>query len=558
MKKFAVAMGLVLLLSGCASIQADKTRAVSVTTAEQSRPNIIVIMLDDMGFSDLGFLGSKIRTPHLDALARGGRTFTQFYSYPRCSPTRAAFLTGHYPHQAGLAFLTAPAALKLPEGPYQGYLSRKYSTLAEQLKPLGYRNYLSGKWHVGERQENWPTKRGFDSYFGLISGASSYYELLTAGPTGKRTMARNGEKWAPPADGFYMTDAITGNVLDQLDNHARDYGDRPAFLYLAYTAPHWPLHAPESEIAKYDGVFDSGWEKLHAERLLGLKKAGLGALAQNFAPLPSDLGRWQDEKDKAGWARKMQVYAAMMTIADKGIGQVIAKLKQQGRYEDSLILVFSDNGASSETVASRGLNNPEIPIGRRGSYVAYGPTGAALSNTPFKGFKGSTYEGGIRSPLIVHWPRQLAGGGAIDQKNLLSVLDLNPSLLAAAGGTANGSKEGIDRLAMLIGEKTALANTLFWEHLGWRGVRNGKWKAVAKPSSEQWELYDLSVDPGETNNLSTSNPEVASRLATDWQKWADRVGVKAFSMEELMQKFFPRMRAPKTSLNGNLPVNLSC
>ncbi len=525
----------VVLVSGTASDGLAKSKA-------SKKPNIVVILMDDMGYSDLGLMGSEIRTPTIDALAARGRLFTNYYVYPRCSPTRAAFLTSRYPHAVGLALLTTPPGAKVEKGPYQGYLDKSAPTLAERLRPLGYRSYLAGKWHLGEGRENWPVERGFDHYFGLISGASSYWELVTEKKR-KRTIALDGEPWPLPANGFYMTDAITDHAVQFINEGLDKDPQRPFFLYLAYTAPHFPLHAPEEDVRSYDHVYDEGWEVVRERRIAAQRKLGLLEASATPAPIPSAVGRWADQtpEARAAWIRKMQVYAAMISHADRQIGRVVEDLRRRGQLDNTIIMLFSDNGASAETVEDRGLNNPAIPVGQKGSYDTYGPGGAFLSNAPLHGEKTTSWEGGVRTPLVVSWPSGMSRAGSIDRKNLLSVFDLSPTLLNLAGGQSSrvSEFEGSDIANVLFRQGRAADRPIYWEHLGWRGIRVGKWKIVSEPKSDRWQLFDISVDPGETNDVAVSNPELVAKLRTDWQGWSTRVGAvaKSPSDEDMMQLF---------------------
>lgn len=485
--------------------------------AEESRPNILVVLLDDLGFSDMGFLGSEIRTPAIDQLAATGLTVTNFYVHPRCSPTRASLLTGQYPHSVGMGFLTTPHHVEPKPGPYQGYLDHNATTLAEVLREKGYRTYLSGKWHLGEHERNWPRQHGFDRYFGLISGASSYYELILDQPM-HRQMAMDDENWDPPASGFYMTEAFTDQALRYLEEHQRSYSDEPFLLYLAYTAPHWPLHAPPDAIEEYEGVYDDGPGKTFRDRVAAMKKLGLNSGARNYQRVIKD-----------DWAARMEVYAAQVTLADEGIGQVIRQLKRSGQFDNTLVLIMSDNGASAGEISSRGLHQEDRVVGTRGSYLSYGKDWATVSNAPFAEHKGTTFEGGIRSPLIVHWPDGLDRKGR-DQESVLGVTDLMPTILSLAGAVSPEEVDGEDASAVF--EKTwQRQSALYWEHTGWKAVRKGAWKAVQSPRGNSWQLYNLVADPGEENDLADQKVSKVKKLAEDWQRWSEDVGTAGFDME---------------------------
>ena len=518
---FSAIVVIFLALSGCQSDAIQKN----------TQPNIVLIMADDMGYSDLGCYGSEIETPNLDALAKNGIRFNRFYNNTRCCPTRATLLSGLYPHNAGVGKMILPAGKEGPEGPYQGYLTHNAVTIAEALKPAGYHSYLSGKWHVGEAAENWPLTRGFERYFGLISGASSYFELLK-NPERQRVMALDNQSWEPPAEGFYMTDAITDRAIEWIDTHNKQYS-APFFLYVAYTAPHWPLHAMSEDIAKYQGKYDVGWDSLRVQRYSNLKSLGLINENTLLSQRPEEIPAWADVEDKAEWARRMEVYAAMLDRMDQGIGRIIETLKEQGDFDNTLIIFLSDNGASDENVEKRGLNDPSIPIGLKGSYAAYRAPWANLSNTPYRYFKKSIHEGGIASPLIAHWPSRIKAKNAIVDQ-LGSVADFHPPFLEIAGvdypTTFNEytikPTDGISLLSALETQKPILRQPLFWEHGGNRAIRDKDWKLVAH-SWGDWELYNLKEDGSETKDLIRQYPEIADSLLQLYSVWAEKVGVRA-------------------------------
>ncbi|MDO5980198.1 arylsulfatase [Flavivirga spongiicola] len=496
---------------------------------EKDKPNIIVIMADDIGYSDLGCYGGEIATPNLDLLAKNGIRFNKIYNSSRCCPTRASLLTGLYPHNAGIGGMTVAAGKEGPEGPYQGYLSRKSVTIAEALSASGYNSYLSGKWHVGEGIENWPLKRGFKRYFGLISGASSYFEVIK-NQERKRQMVLDSLPWEPPAKGFYMTDAITDYAIEWMHD-ADKTKETPFFLYVAYTAPHWPLHALPEDIAKYKGTYNIGWDSLRLRRFKKLKDLHLIDAHAQLSKRPNSIPAWEDVDNKEDWVRRMEVYAAMVDRMDQGVGKIIETLKSQGQLENTLILFLSDNGGSDENIESRGLNDPEISIGDQGSYAAYCAPWANLSNTPFRFFKKSTYEGGIASPFIAHWPNEIKNKGSIINQ-LGSVTDLLPTFLDIANTTYplkyNGHNikptNGISLLPALKSNISTNREALFWEHEGSKAVRQGKWKGVTNSASE-WELYDMYNDPSEINNLAEVYQDTLDVLVEKYNHWANEIGI---------------------------------
>jgi arylsulfatase A-like enzyme len=503
--------------------------ACARTADRPAQPNIVFIMADDMGFSDIAPYGGEIATPTLDALAAGGVRLTQFYNSVRCWPSRASLVTGRYPHQVGLGgdVLLSNRPLPATGGPAQGFLS-DVPTLADRLHALGYGTYLSGKWHLGERPEHWPRQRGFDRYFGLISGASSFFEMIDE-PGRPRAMALDDNVWTPPADGFYMTDATTDHAIEFLTGHWRDRPSSPFFLYVAYTAPHWPLHAKDEDIARYAGRYDAGWDAVRAARVQRLRAMGITDDRHVPAPRPASIPAWTDATDKPTWSRRMEVYAAMIDSMDRNIGRLVDTLRAERALDNTLIVFLSDNGGSDEDPAGRGLNNPEVPIGRRGSYAGYLAPWAYVSNTPFRGYKAGVYEGGGRSPFIAHWPAGIGARGAIDTTTVGHIIDLASTALDVAGVSPDlvaRAGEGTSLLPALRGGTAGLApRNLYWEHLGWRAIRSGPWKLVRpRGANAAWELYDLAADPAEQRDLATQEPERVAQLSADWEAWAARVG----------------------------------
>ncbi len=512
--------GILILLGGCES---DRKSPRS--------PNIVIVLADDMGFSDIGSFGGEINTPYLDLLARKGLRFTQFYNAARCCPTRASLLTGLYPHQAGMGGMVSKVDSDPVQGPYQGYLATHVSTIAERLREANYSTYLSGKWHVGEKPEHWPLKRGFDRYFGLISGGSSYFEIIKD-QSRVRQMALDNEPWEPPANDFYMTDAITdhatGFIRDHVDTHTRR---KPFFLYVPYTAPHWPLHALETDIARYDGVYDAGWDSIRVQRYNRMVESGLIDERWVLPERPSSIPAWVDVEDKEIWSRRMAVYAAMIDRMDQGVGKILQALDETRTISNTLIIFLSDNGASAEDVTGRGLHDEFASIGEKGSYDAYREPWAFVSNTPFRKYKSWAHEGGIATPMIAYWKRGITDvGRVIHQQGHL--IDLMVTSLDLAGlPTTHSTSEGIESLpgASLVpifsGEHRVDHSALYWEHFGAKAIRKGAWKLVMGKKSDQWELYNLDADRNERHNVAESFPNVVDELAGQWNKWAEEVGV---------------------------------
>ena len=492
------------------------TATVAAAGAKSApRPNIVLIMADDMGFSDLGCYGSEIATPNLDRLAAGGLRFTQFYNTSRCCPTRASLLTGLYPHQAGMGGMVDKRCMR-PAGPYMGYLNDRCVTIAEVLKPAGYHVLMSGKWHVGECQPHWPTDRGFDRYFGLISGASNYFRLDPG-----RKMAMDDKPYDPEGEKFYMTDAFTDYAIRFLDG-TKGTG-RPFFLYLAFTCPHWPLHAWPEDIAKYRAKYMGGWEALRKTRHKRMIQLGLVDPTWRLSPL--DAPPWDAVEDKEGANLKMAVYAAQIDRMDQNIGRLLAKLKELGVQNNTLILFLADNGGCHEEIR-RG--DKSVPPGPKEGFHSYGRNWANASNTPFRRYKHWVHEGGIATPLIAWWPDVIKHPGAITSQ-VGHVIDLMTTCADVAGGeypaTRNGRNivplEGKSLLPIFRGHQREPHEALYWEHEGNRAVRQGKWKLVAVKGGP-WELYDVETDRTELNDLSRRNPEKAAELAALYDRWAQK------------------------------------
>ncbi len=493
------------------------------------RPDIVLILADDLGFSDIGCFGGEIETPNLDRLARRGVRFSQFYCAARCCPTRASLLTGLYPHQAGVGHMVEDRGLPA----YQGYLNRRCVTLAEVLKPAGYTTLMSGKWHVGERRPHWPCDRGFDRYFGLISGASSYFRLDPG-----RTMALDNEPWTPPREGFYMTNAITDHAVRMVRDAALK--QNPLFLYLAYTAPHWPLHALPEDIAKYRGRYRKGWDRLRGER--HERQIAMGLMDRSWPLSPRDAGvpAWDSlsQKEKEEWDLRMAVYAAQVDCMDRGIGRVLAELERAGRLDNAFVLFLSDNGGCAEQNIGGGMErraaNPAP--GPADSFTSYRRPWANASNTPFRLYKQYTHEGGISAPAIAAWTSRIRQPGTITHE-LAHIVDVMPTVLRISGaayprenqGEPVQPPEGVSLTTCVVhgGGLPRNAPGLFWEHQGHKAFRQGNWKLVAS-RGQAWELYDLAADRTELFDLAARLPKRAEQMAAEWQRWASRCGVVEF------------------------------
>jgi arylsulfatase len=476
------------------------------------------MMADDMGISDLAFYGSEIATPNIDGLARNGVRFTRFYNTARCCSTRASLLTGLYSHQAGIGHMVND----LGKPAYQGYLNDRCVTIGEVMRAAGYRTAISGKWHVGEDRPHWPADRGFERSFGLISGASSYWSLDTG-----RKMTLNGEAYTPPADGsFFMTDAFVDHAVKFVDEFSR--GERPFLLYLPFTSPHWPLRAHEGDIAKYEGKYMMGWDELRRRRHRRMIEMGIVDKRWPMTPRDEESPAWETVKDKKFHDRAMAVYAAQIDRMDQGVGRVIAKLRQTGVFDNTLILFLADNGGCAE---DRNTGKPGVPPGPPDSYWSCGLPWANASNTPFRRYNHWVHEGGISSPLIAHWPAGIRRKNAITHESghlidlMATCADVGKAQYPSEyKGRAIQPMEGTSLQPAFQGKALA-PRKLYWEHEGNRAMRDGKWKLVSK-HPDNWELYDLDADRTEMNNLAVSQPARMRAMTRDWEQWAARAGVE--------------------------------
>ncbi len=517
-----------VFLSLFASLAACIVVVASVSAADV--PNFLIIVADDLGYSDLGCYGSTIETPNLDALAGGGIRLTQFYNTGRCCPSRAAILTGQYPHRVGLGHMTQDIGLP----GYRGSVSAEAQTLAQALAPAGYRSFIAGKWHLGTKD---PTQHGFEEFYGTLVSAKRFFDPdhLLRLPEGRK--ARD------YADGeFYATDAITDHALDFL-NLARETPGHPWLLYLAHPAPHFPLHAPPAEIEKYADRFQHGWDEEREQRLTRMKKLGIVSEETELPPRSPWWNYGETETDtnpawaslpenrRADLARRMAIYAAMIDRMDQQIGRVIDDLKANDEFENTLIVFLSDNGACAEwdphgfDIVSSNQNilhedDALQTMGGPGTFHSAGSGWANASNSPWRMYKHYNHEGGINSPCIVHWPAKLADrAGSIDHQPA-HIIDLMPTLLAAAQADYTGSLPlpGRDLITQLR-QSSAAERPLFFEHEGNRAIRKGQWKLVAL-KDQPWELYDCSATRTELNDLAAERADLVKTLSAQWDAWA--------------------------------------
>lgn len=533
----------------------------------EERPNIILIMCDDMGYSDLGCFGSEIRTPNIDSLASHGLRFTQFYNCGRSCPTRASLMTGLYAHQAGMGEMVNDRHLP----GYRGDLSSNSVTIAEVLKRAGYNTYMSGKWHVtnvpyGENMQdaskhNWPLQRGFERFYGTLHGAGNYWDP-SALVRDNQYISPYQDKEYTPQESYYYTNAISDNAVRYIKEHNPQ---KPFFLYVAYTAPHWPMQAPEETINSYNGVYDEGYEQIREARYQHMVSNGIIDSSWN---LSEQAGNWSESTNKEWEKRLMQTYAAMITLMDEGVGKIVQELKRNHLMENTLILFLQDNGGCAEEVGRKysipskeemtphgkeWLQNfgrkvtrdgrvirtgTETLSGPEDTFIAYGKFWANVSNTPFREYKQFVHEGGISTPLIAHWPKGIHETNGI-RHSPGHVIDIMATCVALSQKnypeTYNGHSivpyEGKSLLPLFEKEQTENRILLF-EHYGNAAIRIGKWKLVGKGmitgneiKEDGWELYDMEKDRSETNNLSQTYPEKVKELLATFKEEAKRTWI---------------------------------
>ena len=539
------------------------------------RPNILIILADDLGWSDLGCYGGEIRTPNLDSLAAGGLRFTQFYNCTRCCPSRASLLTGLYPHQAGIGLMASDVAAKFPGAGdkgeafpgYRGALNASCVTIAQVLKPAGYRTAAVGKWHVGDRE--FPTQRGFDDFYGFVGGyAVDSWEprMMTRLPGGRP------QRNYKPGE-FFATDAITDHALDFLGDMKKS--GAPWLLYVAYQAPHFPVQSKREDMTGYPEIYAQGWDKIRGQRLARQKQIGLLPESTTLTPrskIPHPTASTREgsmtadgknpawdslpAERRADLAQRMAVYAGMVTGMDRNIGRILADLRASGQLDNTLVLFLSDNGACAEwepfgfemlptlnPVPGTGLNQgtQALPnklhrgddiakMGQAGSFPSYGSGWANACNTPWRLYKHYGHEGGIGTPLIAHWPAGVKARGEFRAQQG-HLIDLMATCVDVAGAKYPAEIEG-KKILPREGRSLvpAFANEpierefLAWEHEGNRAIREGKWKLVSIASAP-WELYDMDADRVEMNDLATSQPDRVNAMSAKWETWAKRTNV---------------------------------
>jgi arylsulfatase A-like enzyme len=498
-----------------------------------SRPNIIFILADDMGYSDIGCYGSEIPTPNLDRLAGSGMQFSQFYNNPRCCPSRASIMTGLYPHQAGMGHMTTdakdPRFSQFPQ--YAGDLSAKCVTIPEVLKTAGYKTAMVGKWHLTPFEEknpgsddlrNWPLQRGYDKFSGMIAGESVYFEpnALVEGNV------RIGKITDPH---FYLTDAWAEKSANFISSLAK--GKDPFFLYCAFNAPHYPMQAPEADVQKYVQRYTAGWDAFREER--HKKQLALGLLNPAWPLSARDprVPAWPDAGLKDWEIRRMAVYAAMIDRLDQGIGHILAEVDKAGIADNTLIMFMSDNGGNAEELPRS--NDPSIMPGPVGTFQTLGLPWANVANTPFRLYKHYTQEGGISTPFIAAWPKHIEHG-ARPNNSVGHETDLMPTFLEFAGAHYPASNAA-GPIPAMVGESLVplfegeprTRGPIFWEHEGNKAVRDGKWKLVSR-APQGWELYDMEADRTEVHDLAHAEHERVKAMSTMYDNWAAKVGVQSW------------------------------
>ena len=533
-----------------------KNEPIQPPKAQLPRPNIIVILADDMGFSDLGCYGGEINTPNINYLANNGIRYTQFYNASRCCPTRASLLTGLYNQQAGIGKMTEAE----DEPGYRGYITKNAVTLAEVLKTAGYHTAMSGKWHVAntnaqptkEQQLDWlnhhksfgdfspveqyPTSRGFEKFFGTIWGVVDYYDpfSLVSGTTPIKSVPKN----------YYHTDAINDTAVSYINEYAKT--NKPFFLYVAENAPHWPLMAEPKDIEKYKETYKVGWDSIRNKRYRKMIELGLiDPKTAKLSPRWNDKLNWENNPDKDWDAMAMAVHAAMIDRMDQGIGRIIRALKKNGQLENTLIVVLSDNGASAELCANfrPGFDRPDetrdgrkivyankkqVMPGPETTYASIGPRWANVSNTPYQYWKEESYEGGIHTPMIAFWPKRIKEKGSFNGQ-VWHVMDFMSTFVELAKaryptiykGHQITPTSGISFVSTFGGKENQGHERLFNEHFGARYVRMGDWKMVSLSKDSTWHLFNLTNDKSETTDLELKYPNKVATMDSLWRIWAN-------------------------------------
>jgi len=537
-----------------------------------------------MGYSDIGCYGSEIHTPNLDKLASEGLRYTHFYNTSRCCPSRASLMTGLYPHQAGVGWMTT---ISHKEPGYAGELNHHCVTIAEVLKTAGYATYMTGKWHLCQRGDadsphvsnnqkyDWPLQRGFDRFYGILLGAANYYDPGTLCRDNHLVSPYKDTGYSAKQGQYYFTDAVSDNSVKFIQE--RD-PSKPFFLYVAYTSAHWPMQAPEKEIQKYKGRYDKGYDAIRKERYARMQRLGLLKNGMSLSPPDEEVTpAWEEETNRPAMARRMETYAAMIDIMDQGIGRIMNELKKEGLYDNTVFIFLQDNGACHEPVGAGAtgflpkknysdpltsesiqyLANPpvtrdgkpvrqgkDVMAGPADTYLSYLRQWANVSNTPFRMYKHWVYEGGISTPLIIHWPDGIHDKGAL-RDQVGHEIDILPTITTLAGATYPREYKGNPitpvagaSLVPTFTGRPLSPRTLFWEHEMNRAVRTDKWKLVCRSDMldgtggrwkfyrpHPWELYDMDNDRSELHDLAGQHPGIVAKMAAAWNTWAKEANV---------------------------------
>ena len=542
-----------MLIVGLTACGSDSETHVEVVSGQDidswvvnKRPNILLIVADDLGYTDLGVYGGEIDTPNLDQLANDGLILTDFHNQAVCAPTRAAILSGSDNHNAGGAMHQAPNQRDVAG--YESYLNEDVVAFPALLKQSGYNTYWAGKWHLGNDAHQTPNARGFDRSFALAEGFASHYADATRNtPDTRAEYFEDGELVAQlPAD-FYSTNFYTDYIINAIEDDTET--GEPWFAFLGYTAPHWPLQAPDAEIAKYKGYYDEGYEVLRDNRIINGKALGVIPEEASMYPRLEMVAAWDtlSDEEKALSSKEMEIYAAMVDVVDQNVGRLIDHLKATGQYENTFVVFISDNGAEGIRRGGRGWDNSLENMGRLNSYISYGPEWATAGVGVMRYFKSLSSEGGTRGPAFIHYP-EVSKKGEISNA-FTSVVDLAPTFLELAGvehpeygynGRPLQPLQGESLLPLALGDADSVRPDDFffgWEVFGHLAIRKGDWKLLRLTSTpsetgqplaeraDQWGLFDLRIDPGETNDLSAEFPEKVAELQEAWAEYSSANGL---------------------------------
>lgn len=500
-----------LAVFACSGFIAPSLVTTSLRAEPGERPNIVLIMADDLGYSDLGCYGGEIETPNLDALAAGGMQMTQFYNCAKCTTTRAALVTGRYPR------------------PHGGLLQMEDLTIGELMRHAGYATSLSGKWHLGHGDTTHPFHRGFERFYGLLDGCCNFFDPSIPDPKFKggktRVFGQDDKRITEFPSDYYTTTAFTDHAIECVQEYSNT--DRPFFVHVTYTAPHYPLHAPEKTIQKYLHRYRDGWMALRQKRWQRQQELKLFGSQYVLSPMDSRAYDW--ETADAAWEdRRMATYAAMIDEMDGQIGRLVEAIRDAGELDNTLIMFLADNGGCAEEPGGR--NTDRIP-GPKEYYTAVGPSWGWAQNTPFKRYKQWVNEGGISTPMILHWPDRIAPGTKSDAVG--HVIDLAPTCAELAGvdwpsqydGRVVQPAEGLSMTPVIGGDAADRHDEIFWEWSGNRAIRRGNDKLVYDKIEKRWALYDIGRDRTETNDLTGQKPKLAQTLENRWVEWAKETGV---------------------------------